>query len=497
MKNSISKIYAQTLIVLSCAIMTVLPYSAEAGVVSRVGLSTSNAQVTSYKSLVGTTTPDAYWTFDGNTMINNVADVSGNARHGALLGFGATSTAQRRGAVGQALYFNGVASRVTVPDFIGTGDLTVCVWIYPESFWSGTNRTARILDNGNFNFYIQDANFTAESFRASSNNGVSIVDSGANTTTLFQWHHGCVRRADSTDNIFYVVDGVNSGTPNNGGTPAAGTTALFIGNRSALDRGFTGIIDDLRIYKRFLSLEEIQAIYLTTRPNYVNVSHPILRQSEMVGYWSFNGPDMIGRVLDRSGQGNSGYLLNFATSTAVRAGGKVGQALLFDGVDDNILLNDTNDHANITLSAWVKPTTQKTGMKIISKKMSGASSQYGLATHDSSSDKFTATFYSSGVSSDVCDSTGTDGSYTAGEWYHVAATYNGSTCAIYVNGVDVTTVSSDTASGDINNTSSALRIGAEGGSSPGSYFSGVIDEVQIFNRALSATEVKSLYNAAR
>ncbi len=231
-----------------------------------------------------------------------------------------------------------------------------------------------------------------------------------------------------------------------------------------------------------------------TRTFKINSAASMPARDGLLGAWGFDNADMnTDNVMDRSGNRLSGSLNNFSSITKVL--GKAGQALVFDGVDDNVSFGDVAEATTTTLVAWVKPAVVKGGMKIVSKKMSGASSQYGIATAISNTDKFTSSFFSSGASSDVCESTGTEGTYGANQWYHVVATYDGDVCKIYVNAVDVTDLVSDLASGNITNTTSALRIGADGGASiaAGSYFNGVIDDVRMYGRAFSAVEVQNLY----
>ena len=72
-------------------------------------------------------------------------------------------------------------------------------------------------------------------------------------------------------------------------------------------------------------------------------------------------------------------------------------------------------------------------------------------------------------------------------WTHLAVTYNGSTLTLYRNGVAVAT---SNVSGTLSPTTGTLQIGA---SQFGEYFKGLIDEVRIYNRALSDTEIQALY----
>ena len=71
-----------------------------------------------------------------------------------------------------------------------------------------------------------------------------------------------------------------------------------------------------------------------------------------------------------------------------------------------------------------------------------------------------------------------------GTWTHLASTYDGVTLRLYVNGTQVTQLA---ASGSITTSTGALRIG--GNAVWSEYFSGLIDEVRIYNRALTAGEI--------
>ena len=72
-------------------------------------------------------------------------------------------------------------------------------------------------------------------------------------------------------------------------------------------------------------------------------------------------------------------------------------------------------------------------------------------------------------------------------WTHLAATYDGTTLRLYVNGIQVGTRAS---TGSMTTSSNALRIG--GNTIWGEYFTGLIDDIRIHNRALTATEIQEL-----
>jgi hypothetical protein len=208
--------------------------------------------------------------------------------------------------------------------------------------------------------------------------------------------------------------------------------------------------------------------------------------------WSFNGQDISGTTAyDRSGNGNNGALTNGPT----RAIGKVGQALGFDGTDDYILVsrNSAIEPVIVSVATWVKlgvaATSQAAYSKIVEKshRTSGTAISYDVGSNYSGNGKFF--FEASDGSYNAVQSTTIP---VAGTWYHVVGVYDGATSNIYINGVLENTVS-DT--GSITYNSDNLFIGQNG--SNGERFNGVVDEVRIYNRALSESEVKQLYNLGK
>jgi len=144
-----------------------------------------------------------------------------------------------------------------------TGNLTVTAWICPESF--GAAGYGRIVDKGSiasgFAFYVKQS----IQGLAYLTYGGSNIDSDSGVIELDRWQHVAVSYDDASDTIAFYVNGTAAG----GGTyltnPADSTgEELIIGNRlDSLDRGFKGMLSDIRIYSRTLTAEEISAIYRT------------------------------------------------------------------------------------------------------------------------------------------------------------------------------------------------------------------------------------------
>jgi hypothetical protein len=189
-------------------------------------------------------------------------------------------------------------------------------------------------------------------------------------------------------------------------------------------------------------------------------------------------------VADASGKGHTGTISGPTWSSAGRFGG----ALSFDGVNDWVTIADQNDldlTNGMTLEAWVRPTTVSGAWRtVIFKEVSG-SVVYSLYAHNGSSAP--ASEIVTGGSFRNAAGTST---LALNTWTHLAATYNGAQLLLYVNGTLVRTVA---VTGNMAASTGVLRLG--GNNIWSEWFAGLIDEVRIYNRALSAAEVQADMNA--
>jgi hypothetical protein len=185
-------------------------------------------------------------------------------------------------------------------------------------------------------------------------------------------------------------------------------------------------------------------------------------------------------LVDSSGHGQNGTISGATWS----ASGKNGSALSFDGVNDWVTITDSDDldlTTGMTLEAWVRPMAANNWETVILKERMGglAYALYGGSPSGPPASYVTR----SGTSDDV----GADGTFSLplNAWSHLAATYDGATIRLYVDG---SLVSSTPAAGSILQSSNPLRIG--GNAVWGEYFAGLIDEVRIYDRALTQTQIQ-------
>jgi hypothetical protein len=205
--------------------------------------------------------------------------------------------------------------------------------------------------------------------------------------------------------------------------------------------------------------------------------------SGLVAYYPFEEGTGTTTV-DGSGSGNNGTLSGAVTWTTA---GHNGGALSFDGIDDLVTVADANSldlTTGMTLEAWVYPTALSGWRTVVIKEVSG---DLGYLLYANDSNPRPAGYVRVGGSSR--SAAGSSG-LPLNTWTHLATTYDGATLRLYVNG---TQVGSAGVSGAIQTSTLPLRIG--GNSIWGEYFSGKIDEVRVYNRALSATEVSADMNS--
>ena len=183
-------------------------------------------------------------------------------------------------------------------------------------------------------------------------------------------------------------------------------------------------------------------------------------------------------TIDASGKGNAGTISGATRTTTA----KFGSALNFDGVNDWVTVPDANSldlTRAMTLEAWVRPTTLGAYRTVLIKETTGnlvyalyASSRFG----SSSVSRPSAWIDVEGV--------GPTTALPVNAWSHLASTYDGLTWRFYVNGTQVATRAFTAA---IPTSTGPLRLG--GNNIWSEWFKGQLDEIRVYDRALSAAEV--------
>jgi YD repeat-containing protein len=209
----------------------------------------------------------------------------------------------------------------------------------------------------------------------------------------------------------------------------------------------------------------------------VVVSNTAQTPGGLVAAYGFNEGSGV-QVTDASGQGNTGTI----SSATWNSAGKFGAALSFDGTTSWVTVADAASldlTTGMTIEAWVNPSAG-TGWRTVVLKEDSAGLAYSLYSANNAS-RPAGYVHTTG---DI----GVNGTSAAAlnTWTHLAVTFDGATLRLFANGVQVSTLAVGAAAIATNG---ALRIG--GNSVWGEYFKGLIDEVRIYNRALSAAEIQT------
>jgi hypothetical protein len=218
----------------------------------------------------------------------------------------------------------------------------------------------------------------------------------------------------------------------------------------------------------------------------------------LVGYWKNDeGNGTIAK--DFSGYNNDGALRNgtiyswqecYGGNCPNWVSGKYGNAIKFDGSNDYLYCNNNtvlNPTTAITIEAWVNISNYAASGKWPGIVGKGNNVQYQIYLEQSSSQIVGSVYNSTSYKSCTFSNYG---NVSLNTWHHIVMTYDSVTGKIntYLNGVLNSTCSH---SGNLAITIEPVYIGLK----PNDYFNGTIDEVKIYNRALSADEVKENYNA--
>jgi len=310
-----------------------------------------------------------------------------------------------------------------------------------------------------------------------------------------EWNHVVAIKEGTTGCLF--VNGIKVAESSTiVATMSGNGNDVIIGNSTAYNRPLGGLISEVRIYNKALSIVEIEH-------NLLHNNDPVI---DSLMLWITFDEGSGTTVADKSGKGNdgtiygtvwekqaledlSGYRNDGIHYGPVETRGRYLRALSFDGVDDyvNCGNNASLDVKRITIMAWAYETKSGRENCIASKE-----GVYRLAINHGKPHFRIAT-------ANITWSEGyLDGNTTIpnNEWHHLAMTYDGSKGILYLDGVED---GSRAITGDLLVNTQDLWIGGTAGApAAGSsqYFDGNID-VCIYNRVLSPDEIKARYLGAR
>ena len=447
------------------------------------------SQVPSYvptNGLVG------YWPFNGNAN-----DESGNGNNGTTNG--ASLTTDRFGNANSAYNFNGISDNITIPNSTSLSNMTsitISAW-FNINQWDMINNQGwfPILSKTNSSSYgkYRLGAYTSVNGEPSLYGNLSTEATGITQNNLYslnQWNQVVITISNGNSTIFLNGVQVYNGATSYTGWSTTDNLPLLIGKDipGIVDYA-NGKIDDIGMWNRVLTQQEVTNMYnsVTYSDTCNAVSGSLV--NGLVGYWPF-----CGNANDQSGNGNNGTV-NGATLTTDRFGNN-NSAYSFNGVNNSITIPDNTAlrPTNISISCWILSPQLTTGNCIISKTQIGTATgeQYIIGYDMNGKANFQIKRNSSCVAGTNWQYLYTnDNAITNDIWQHLVCTYDGTTMKFYKNGMLIQ--SYVPTAGPIDNCSGGtLNIGRFWNNQY--YFNGKIDDIGIWNRALTQQEISQLFN---
>lgn len=422
--------------------------------------------------------PIAEWKFDEKTG-STAYDTSGNGNTGTLTSM---ETSDWRSAgeckYGSCLLFDGSNEYVdfNAADIVNSSTGTIEAWIYAEN-WDANRMTIFSSEIGpawvNLRFVLFSNSNNSLTFSVA--NGTSSAQDNCNTGTVLSnktWYH--VTGIYNGSNLKIYINGELKDTYDTSITPGTFTPTKTMVGWHCSDRYWNGKIDQVRIYNYARTPAQIAWDYNRGKP---------------IGWWKFDEGEGT-TAHDTSGNENNGTLTNMDPATDY-VSGKINTALNFDGDNDYVELSNPSEiqiaNNDFTASGWYYAEESLCGMEIIEK---GNNIICGTATNGG---------WSLGAINGkpifrVSDHTNlqqasiTENVSRINEWVHLVGIKKDNTIKLYVNG---SYIEQDNVAGFNIDDDKTLRIG---GRTTAWLFNGSIDDVRVYNYALSNQQIKTLYN---
>jgi Concanavalin A-like lectin/glucanases superfamily/Protein kinase domain len=451
-----------------------------------------------------------WWPAEDNT-IDSVSGAAGWLINGAR--------ASAEGKVGHGFDFDGIDDYVRIASRPGlrlSGPMTVESWVCPRtngsiqailSKWDAIPKVEQrsyglgCLQSGRVYFIVSPYG-TGEGCMSVSSVSALPRDQWSHVAATYDGHYLRMYLNGMPEGQVVYTNGIFPGT----NEVTIGASANY--NARNVMTPFAGRIDEASIYDRSLSEMEIRALY-DAGEHGKRVPPPAMPQNlpaGLVGWWRGEG-----NARDHANN-HDGVLKNGASFAL----GKVGQAFSFDGVDDFVLVPRTDDFdvgKALTIDFWMKADPNNL-MDVCCQGMVSSDFyvlevspgdtwisgiNFGVITDNGGPLENLDPKYPKPAVGSTADTNNAAAQVTSGEWHYIAGTYDGAVMQLYVDGKPVGQKTDHNGAIFPIRPDSFLTFGSEDGRSycphcvGTRYFKGLLDEIRIFNRALSAEEIESNY----
>jgi hypothetical protein len=513
----------------------------------------------------------AYYPFNGNAN-----DATGNGNNGYV--YGAIPTSDRFGKPNSAFAFNGINNYIKITNNLlkNSNNFTYSVWVNmpvipPSGYciyeigatpYGQYGSTLSVTQSG----YLQKSGWTVTNGNTDGSNQGFTTDSLPFTNV---WYYLVLTRSDSTINLY--VNNQKLATRSIGASiPYYGDPVdIYLGSRSELFGYLNGSLDDLMIYNRVLSDDELTSLYHNNPENQFlseiigskqvfkcqeSVSYKVLPLNNVAYDWSYSGSGAIisgtldsisiffadsatsgtlkvtvsgqnittqtkelgidvkpcpqglakglvayyplnGNANDESGNGYNGIV--YGATPTTDGYGNSNSAYSFNGMGNYISLPSITMAArnSYTYSLWVYPNQIPSYFAQIPFSAGDNNFGYDQALGYQPNGSFFSGSYNIGTN--PVQSYLYSPIVQPNQWIHVVVTRDSSFIKEYINGMKV----SYSSTSDINNQTANygsgptfVNIGGRSNLVSNYFLNGKVDEVRIYNRALSDSEAIALYN---
>jgi hypothetical protein len=402
--------------------------------------------------------PAAHWKLDESSG-TSAADATGHGHTGTVTGTAAWVAAVRK----NGFSFNG-STRIQASGLMNSPkNISLAAW---ANLTTADTNGAEVISLGDHVILRLDQ---AGSAKAIIYNGSTQVPVTINQTFAGSgWHHFAAVFDDDNNSFKLYVDGVQAAST----STTSSISYSGLGSNTVIGRhgnglttyDFAGMIDDVYVFGYAISAKQVAELY------------------GLVGHWKLNETSGT-TVADSSGTQSNGTVAG-APHWSTDCGGN--GVFDFDGNSNHISIPSSSylqPTESLTIAAWIKGDAWGSGgdVDVILRKGEGAPNDYQLAI---AAGRATLSLYRDSTHS-ISAAGNTE--LEPGLWYHVAAVWDGATVKVYVNGQLDNTPAAFT--GTIATDTRSVYLGGQTGSN---YFDGMMRGVQLYNRALSATEIVAM-----
>ena len=443
-----------------------------------VTMSTPHAVTANFNSLSSGGPLAANWNLNESSGATSFADTSGNGHTGFCSG-PSCPTLGVPGSASTAASFNGTNSLITVPDSpsLRLNQFTIALWVYPRQVKADYQPLLAKEDaagaNRNYGLYIAPNTMQVRYAVWGGDCATHFAGLSASQLALNSWSHIAFTYDGAVEKL-YINGVLDSSSPASSVSLCQVAVPVKIGKETSIFQPFNGNLDGIQIYNQPLNAASVSSLY-----------------QPLAASWKLDEPYGSTSFADASGNGNTGSCSGSSCPTMGVPGKKL-TAASFNGANSQITIPDSPSLRldQFTIALWVYPSQVKSDYQpLLAKEDSvGANRNYGLFIAPNTMQVRYSVWASDCSTRFAANSVS---QLALNTWNYVVFTYDGATASLYINGVlDSSSLASTP--GGLCHVAVPVRIGKE--TSVFQPFFGNLDDIQIYNQALSAATVSSLYS---